>query len=100
MSIVQGIGQKGVSETIAQIGWTWVCAMNDFAVAARGLQLADNGDGLKRRLRCGKKMKQLRVADQIGGVKQCCTRLPRWLDGRSRRLRVEAAWHPWFLAFQ
>lgn len=35
--VVQGIGQKGVSEAIAQIGRTWVSAMHNFAVAARGL---------------------------------------------------------------
>jgi hypothetical protein len=45
--VVQGIDQKGVSETIAQIGRTWVSAMHNFAVAARGLKLADDGDGLK-----------------------------------------------------
>lgn len=94
MSVVYGVSQEGVSKTVSQVGRSWVGARDDFAVTAGSLGLANDGNGLKtqvetptRGIAHWKKM--------VGKGRN----LPRRPDGRSRRLGLDGARNPGFLAF-
>jgi hypothetical protein len=96
MPIVYGVSQEGVSETVAQVGRSLVGARNELAVTAGSLGLANDGSGLKAQVET-----TARGGARIGG--KCWEEgrnLPGRPDGRSRRLGVDGARNPFFLAFR